>query len=53
MLIRKTKEQIKSIRNFLDTVMYSPSSELREKDFQTIREAYNLICQANDKLNKL
>ena len=47
--IRKVRERIQEIRNILDAIMYY-SEPLSEKDFVVIRESYDLICKANDKL---
>ena len=49
--IRKAVEGIKEVRGILDGVMYGKDrDELTEKEFSKIREAYDLICKANDKL---
>lgn len=47
--IQDVRNKIKDIRNILDDVMYG-SQYLSEKEYQPIREAYDLICEANDKL---
>lgn len=50
--ITKAKEKIEEIRHLLDDAMYNnpPSEALDDKTFFKVREAYELICQANDKL---
>ena len=48
-MLNKVREEIETMRNQLDWVMYR-SEPLPDKEFKKIREAYDLICQANDKL---
>jgi len=45
----KVQEQIKNVRAMLDDVMYY-TDPLPENEFKKVREGYDLICQANDKL---
>ena len=37
-------------RKWLDLAMYNSATELSEEEYGRIREAYDLICKANDKL---
>lgn len=48
-IMTKVQEQIKIVRAMLDDVMYH-NETLPENEFKKVREGYNLICQANDKL---
>ena len=49
--IRKAKDGIKAVRDMLDGVMFGEDrNKLTDKEFSKIREAYDLICKANDKL---
>ena len=50
--MRKVREYIKDLRNMLDDLMYNNSGkeQLSDDEFRRVREAYDLICQANDKL---
>jgi len=45
----KVQEKIKIVRAMLDDVMYR-TDPLPENEQKKIREGYDLICQANDKL---
>lgn len=47
--VQDVRNKIEEIRDILDDVMYS-SQYLSEKEYKPIREAYDLICKANDKL---
>lgn len=47
--ISRARQKIGEIRTILDGVMYY-SGVLPEKEFKRIREGYDLICKANDKL---
>lgn len=47
--LRIVRERISEIRNILDGVMYY-SDPITEEERKKIREAYDLICKANDKL---
>ena len=47
--IQDVRNKIEEIRNILDDVMYG-SPYISEKEYKPIREAYDLICKANDKL---
>lgn len=40
---------IKQTREWLDMAMYF-SGKMPEEEFKRIREAYDLVCKANDKL---
>ena len=44
--------QLKNVRANLDNIMYGESI-ISNKEFKTMREAYELICQAMDKLYEL
>ena len=48
-IIWKVLEQIDTIRCMLDDVMYR-TDKLSEEEHKRIREAYDLICQAKDRL---
>ena len=48
-VLNKVREEIKGMRIQLDWVMYY-SDSLPEKEFKKIRDAYDLICKANDSL---
>ena len=48
-MLTRAKAHIVDMRNILDDVMYR-SDPLDDKTFFKIREAYDLICKANDKL---
>lgn len=48
-IMTKVQEQISTIRAMLDDVMYR-STPLPDNEYKKIREGYELICQANDKL---
>ena len=49
-LLQKSREAITDLRNLLDDLMYNAADPIDDKSFTRIREAYDLICQANDKL---
>lgn len=48
-MLNKVCEEIETIRFQLDWVMYR-SEPLPDREFKKIREAYDFVCQANDKL---
>ena len=48
-MLNKVREEIDVMRNQLEWVMYR-SENLTEKEYKRIREAYDLICKANDKI---
>ena len=48
-IMTKVQENINSLRAMLDDVMYH-NEPLTKKKKKKIREGYDLICQANDKL---
>lgn len=48
-IMAKVQENINSLRAMLDDVMYH-NEPLPENEQKKIREGYDLICQANDKL---
>lgn len=45
----KAQEKINELRNLLDDVMYR-TDPLPSKEQERIREGYDLVCKANDKL---
>ena len=47
--VNDVRECIRHIRNTLDGVMYG-EPEITEPEYQRLRKAYDLICQANDAL---
>ena len=47
--INAAREHIKEIRVLLDGVMYY-TDPLNDSEFKSIREAYDYVCQAADKL---
>ena len=49
-IIQKSREAIKDLRNLLDDLMYNAVDPIDDTLYPRIREAYDLICQANDKL---
>ena len=49
-LISEAIKCLQSARKWLDQAMYYSGEEMPEKDFKKVREAYDLICSANDKL---
>lgn len=48
-IMTKVEEKIRELRVMLDDVMYR-NDPLPENEFKKVREGYDLICQANDKL---
>lgn len=48
-IMGKVQESIRIARAMLDDVMYR-TDPLPENEFKKVREGYDLICQANDKL---
>ena len=48
-MVSRVRALIADTRNILDDIMYR-SDPLDDKTFFKIREAYDLICKANDKL---
>ena len=48
-IMTKVQEKIHELRVMLDDVMYR-SDPLPDNEYKKIREGYDLICQANDKL---
>ena len=48
-ILRKAKENISELRNKLDDIMYR-TDLLPDNEYKKIREAYDLICKANDML---
>lgn len=52
-ILHDVHADIAKIRNDLDFLMYNPNFKVEEKEFSKLREAYDLICKANDKLYEL
>ena len=50
MCVNEAIKCLQSARKWLDQAMYYSGEEMPEKDFKKVREAYDLICSANDKL---
>lgn len=48
-ILSKAQEKIKELRSLLDDVMYR-TDPLSEDELKKVREGYDLICKANDKL---
>lgn len=48
-ILDKVREQIRITRQMLDDVMYR-TDPLPQDEHRKVREAYDLICQANDRL---
>ena len=44
------RDHIREARQYLDTVMYRMEPPLNDSEYNRIRLAYELLCQANDKL---
>lgn len=42
--------KIEEARMYLDAAMYYTGEPMEESEFQKVREAYDLICKAADKL---
>ena len=42
--------KIQEARSYLDTAMYYTGEPMEESEFQKVREAYDLLCRASDKL---
>jgi len=50
-ILQKVREHIHDLRNMLDDLLYGQESNtLSDVDRRKIRDAYDLICNANDKL---
>ena len=51
-IIDKARHQLHTVRQMLDDVMYRIEwrDKLSESEFRRIRQAYDLLCQANDRL---
>lgn len=47
--IAKVRQGIAIAREILDSVMYY-SDPINDNEHEKLREAYNLLCEANDKL---
>ena len=48
-ILLKVQEGIDHIRNMMDDVLFR-TDPLKDDERKRIREAYDLICKANDKL---
>ena len=51
-MLNRVKALISDTRDVLDDIMYR-SDSLPQSEFSKIREAYDLICKANDKLQMI
>lgn len=49
-ILNRVKEKITEIRGLLDFVMYGNDGKITDEEFVRIKESYDLICKANDKL---
>ena len=47
--LRNVRDKIKKVRDNLDRIMYC-STPLSDEEYSRLREGYDLLCQANDKL---
>lgn len=50
MCVNEAIKCLQSARKWLDQAMYYSGDEMPQKDFQRVREAYDFVCKANDKL---
>ena len=50
MCIDEAVRCLQSARKWLDQAMYYTGDPMPDEDFRKVREAYDLICSANDKL---
>jgi len=48
-IMHKAEEKLRELRSLLDDVMYR-TDILNDEELKKIREGYDLICKANDKL---
>ena len=48
--VRNAIKSIQTARKWLDMAMYYSGEEMPEKEFKKVREAYECLCSANDKL---
>jgi hypothetical protein len=48
-MLQKVGNKLKEVRNILDDIMYR-MMPLSDSEHKKIREGYDLICKANDKL---
>ena len=48
--IRDAIRSIQTARKWLDMAMYYSGAEMPEEEFKKVREAYDYLCKANDKL---
>ena len=48
-MLLDARSRIEGLRNLLDEMMYG-QEQVDDNEYLRIREAYDLICQANDKL---
>ena len=51
-LLMEAHSQIEQLRETLDNIMYY-TDPLEEEEYQTVRRAYDLVCKANDELNRI
>ena len=48
--VRNAIKSIQTARKWLDIAMYYSGEEMPENEFKKVREAYDYLCKANDKL---
>ena len=48
-MLDRVRALIADTRSVLDDIMYR-SDPLEDREFSKVREAYDLVCKANDKL---
>lgn len=48
--VAEAVKNLQNARKWLDQAMYYSGEQMPEIDFQKIRKAYDLICDANDQL---
>lgn len=48
-IMSKAQDKINELRSLLDDVMYR-TDPLTPEELKKVREGYDLVCQANDKL---
>jgi len=50
MCINEAIKCLQNARQWLDQAMYYSGELMPEKEFKNVRESYDLICEANNKL---
>ena len=48
--VRNAIKSIQTARKWLDMAMYYSGDTMPENEFKKVREAYDYLCKANDKL---